>query len=259
MCPMIPKTTLSMLLLLASIVLPILTAAAHKAIHPPCSQTCSSGMPAKQNLTYPFGFSPGCPIQLNCTEDGDALIGEFLVQSASPDTITITIEANCSRPFGSIDQLYGRNYAPVGKNSVLLSNCTQTSPCDVPNTLVIQAQFQSLCESSTKINTSMNCYSEKPNHYNVTFLNHSKLFALGCEYFLSSISAEELNNVSVSLGVQMLQLFWWVNGDECECSQDADCVQLLGLPNGGGNGFRCKCRDRFLGDGFLAGTGCRRG
>ncbi|KAI6695594.1 hypothetical protein NL676_023304 [Syzygium grande] len=224
---------------LAGMVLPAWSCHSLQRIKPSkaCSQTCSNGMPAKQNLTYPFGFSQGCPIRLNCTEDGDALIGEFLVQSASLDTITITIEANCSRPFGSMDQLYGRNYAPKGKNAVLLNNCTQTSPCDVPNTLVIQAQFQSLCESSTKFNTSMNCYSEKSNHYDVMFLNRSRLFALGCEYFLSSISAENLNNISVSLGVQMLQLVWWVNGDKCECSDDADCVQgwvprRWVLPNG---------------------------
>ncbi|XP_056172195.1 L-type lectin-domain containing receptor kinase IV.1-like [Syzygium oleosum] len=258
MCPMMPKTALSTLLLLASMVLPVLAAAAHKAVHLPCSQTCGTGVPAKQNLTYPFGFSPGCPIQLNCSEDGDALIGEFLVQSASPDTITITVETKCDRPFRSIDQLYGRNYAPMGTNSVLLNNCAQTSACDVPRTQVIQAQFQSRCEPSNKTNTSMSCYSEKANHYNAMFLNRSGLFDLGCEYFLSSISAEELNDGSVPLRFQMLHLSWWVNGDECECSQDADCVQLLGLPNGGGNGFRCKCRDGFLGDGLLAGTGCRR-
>ncbi|KAI6695600.1 hypothetical protein NL676_023310 [Syzygium grande] len=259
MCPTMPKTALSMLLLLASMVLPVLAAAAQKAVHPPCSQTCGTGVPAKQNLTYPFGFSPGCPIQLNCSEDRDALIGEFLVQSASPDTITITIETKCDRPFRSIDQLYGRNYAPMGNNGVLLDNCTQTSACELPNTQVIQAKFQSLCEPSNKTNPSMSCYFEKANRHNAMFLNRSGLFDLGCEYFLSSISAEELNNGSVSLHVQMLYLSWWVNGDECECSQDADCVQLSGLPNGGGNGFRCNCRDGFLGDGLLAGTGCWRG
>ncbi|KAF7847225.1 hypothetical protein BT93_L3177 [Corymbia citriodora subsp. variegata] len=256
---MMPRAALSVLLLLASMVLPIVTAAAPEAIHLPCSRTCGTGMPAKQNLTYPFGFSPGCPIQLNCTEDGDALIGDFLVQSTSPDTVAIAIEAKCDRPFGSIDHLYGRNYAPTAKNCVLLNNCAQTSPCDLPNTQVIQAQFQSLCEPSNKThtNTSMSCYAEQANSYSTMFLNHTRLFALDCKHFLSSISLVEQNNVSASLGVQLLRLEWWVNGNECECSQDADCVQLSGLPNGGGNGFRCKCRDGFLGDGFSAGTGCR--
>ncbi|KAF8022893.1 hypothetical protein BT93_F0414 [Corymbia citriodora subsp. variegata] len=258
MYPMMPKTALPTLLLLACVVLPILTAAARRPARPPCSQTCGVSTPGKQNLSYPFGFSPGCPIQLNCSDEGDAFIGEFLVQSVSQDTVAVTIQAECERPLGAIDHLYGRNFAPKGKNAILLNNCTQTSPCDVPNTQVIQAQFQSLCEPSNKANTSMSCYSEQANHYSTAFLNRSKLFALDCKFFLSSISAEELNNVSVSLGVQMLQLEWWVNGDECECSQDADCFQLSGLPNGGGNGYRCKCGPGFLGDGFLAGTGCRR-
>ncbi|XP_039155625.1 wall-associated receptor kinase-like 21 [Eucalyptus grandis] len=218
-----PKTALSMLLLLAGMVLPILAAGAHKAVDLPCSQTCRNGKPAKQNLTYPFGFSSGCPIQLSCTDDGDALIGEFRVQSASSETVTVTIEAECNRSFEAIADLYGRNYAPIGENALLLNNCTKISPCNLPNTQVIQAQYQSLCETKNMANT------------------------------------EALNNVSVSLGVQMLQLAWWVNGDRCECSRDSDCVPLSGLPNGGGNGFRCKCRDGFLGDGFLAGTGCQRG
>ncbi|KAK3415759.1 hypothetical protein EUGRSUZ_H01501 [Eucalyptus grandis] len=255
---MMPKTALSMLLLLAGMVLPILTVGARKAIPPPCSQICHNGKPEKQNLTYPFGFSPGCPIQLNCTDDGDALIGKFRVQSASSETVTVTIEAQCNRSFEAIANLYGRNYAPIGKNSILLNNCTQISPCNLPNTQVIQAQYQSLCETKNMANTGMSCYSEEANNYSIKFLNRSRLSALGCKFFLSSMSAEALNNVSVSLGVQMLQLAWWVNGDECECSRDADCVRLSGLPNGGGNGFRCKCRDGFLGDGFLAGTGCQR-
>ncbi|XP_030545458.1 wall-associated receptor kinase-like 14 [Rhodamnia argentea] len=258
MWPMIPKTALSTLLLLAGVVLPIITAEGRRAVQPSCSQTCGTGMPAKQNLTYPFGFSPGCPIQLNCTEDGNALVGDFLVQSAGPDAVTITIEAKCDRPFGSIEQLYGSNYAPMGNNAILLNNCTKASPCDVPNTKVIQAHFQSLCQPSNKTNTSMSCFSEEANSYTATFLNRSRLLSLGCQYFLSAISAEQQNNVSVSLGIQMLQLVWWLNGDGCECSEDADCFKLLGLPNGGGNGFRCKCKEGFLGDGFLAGTGCQR-
>ncbi|KAF7847461.1 hypothetical protein BT93_L2945 [Corymbia citriodora subsp. variegata] len=104
----------------------------------------------------------------------------------------------------------------------------------------------------------MSCYSEQMYKSNAWFLNRTRLSALDCKYFLLSLSAEDLNNVSVSVGTQLLQLVWWVNGDECECSQDADCIQLSGLPYGGRNGFRCKCRDGFLGDGFLAGTGCRR-
>ncbi|KAF8015259.1 hypothetical protein BT93_H0918 [Corymbia citriodora subsp. variegata] len=255
------KMARSTLLLLAGMVSLIITAGAHEAVPQPCSQTCGTGMPAKQNLTYPFGFSPGCPIQLNCSEDGDALIGEFLVQSVSPDAVVVTIEDKCDRPFGSIDHLYGRNYAPTGKNSVLLNNCTQSSPCDLPTTQVIQDQFQSLCERSNKTNTntSMSCYSEQANNYSTEFLNRTRLFALDCKYFPSSILMEAQNNVSAPLGVQLLQLEWWVNGDECECSEDADCVQLSGLPNGGGNGFRCKCEHGFLGDGFMAGTGSWRG
>ncbi|KAI3439665.1 uncharacterized protein J3R85_004500 [Psidium guajava] len=258
MWPIIPKTALSTLLLLAAVLLPTFTAEAHRAVHRSCSQTCSAGVPAKQNLTYPFGFSPGCPIQLNCSQEGDALVGDFPVQSAGPDAVIITIEAKCDRPFGSIEQLYGSNYAPIGKNAILLNNCKNASLCDVPKTQVIQAQFQSLCKQRNKTHTSMSCFSEEKNNYTVPFLNRSSLLALGCKYFLSSISAEQLNNASVLLGVQMLELVWWLNGDGCECSHDAECIRLSGLPNGGGNGFRCKCKEGFLGDGFLAGTGCRR-
>ncbi|KAG5223320.1 wall-associated receptor kinase [Salix suchowensis] len=75
-----------------------------------------------------------------------------------------------------------------------------------------------------------------------------------CQYLLSSISAESFTGSGVSLEIQMMELWWWLQGD-CRCSKDAICTQV---ESPAGSGFRCQCRDGLVGDGYLAGVGCRK-
>jgi len=46
-------------------------------------------------------------------------------------------------------------------------------------------------------------------------------------------------------------------GGPCSCAPNASCTRLT--TPAAGQGFRCECREGFEGDGFAAGTGCRRG
>lgn len=102
----------------------------------------------------------------------------------------------------------------------------------------------------------MSCYSGEERVGN--FLNYDELLRIKCGVLLSSISAESGTDRSISLDIQIIQLGWWVNGDECRCSGHANCTGVPAVP-GGGNGYRCRCIDGFVGDGFLDGSGCRRG
>lgn len=91
-------------------------------------------------------------------------------------------------------------------------------------------------------------------------MNEKKLDRIGCEFFMSSISSEDLTNNSdaaVSLEVATIELGWWIHGDQCLCSDHANCTQIES-PIDGKPGFRCSCNDGFVGDGFLAGVGCRK-
>ena len=77
---------------------------------------------------------------------------------------------------------------------------------------------------------------------------------------MSSMCSENLRNNSgaaVSLEVATIELGWWLQGG-CQCSPDANCT-VIESPVGRKPGFRCSCKEGFVGDGFLAGTGCRKG
>ncbi|KAJ8538025.1 hypothetical protein K7X08_014565 [Anisodus acutangulus] len=211
-----------------------------------CTHSCGNKL-----LPFPFGFSPGCPIQLNCTSNGQIVINKFPVQSVTSDTILINLLAQCTRPFSAIHNLFSSNYAPTSRNGILFQNCSYSqSSCLIPSTM-IQTHFELLdCGKE-----NMSCYSE-PNSEN-NFIDLKNLSRTRCGSLFSAISVESnLNSSAVSLDVQVVQLWWWVHG-HCKCSSNANCAKIVS-PIDGKLGYRCQCFEGFIGDGFLAGSGCRK-
>nr|XP_016503985.1 PREDICTED: wall-associated receptor kinase-like 14 [Nicotiana tabacum] len=211
-----------------------------------CTHSCG-----KNILQYPFGFSSGCPIQLSCTSNGAMVINKFPVQAITSETILINLLANCSRPFAAIHNLFSSNYAPTSRNGILFQNCSfSQSSCLIPSTM-IQTHFELLdCGKENMI-----CYSE-PNSEN-NFIDLRNLSRTGCHSLFSAISVEStLNSSAVSLDVQVVQLGWWLKG-HCQCSSNANCTKISS-PIDGKLGYRCQCSEGFVGDGFLAGSGCRK-
>ncbi|XP_047152887.1 wall-associated receptor kinase-like 14 [Vigna umbellata] len=221
--------------------------------HHECRQTCGSSDP----FPYPFGFSSGCIIRLNCTA-GRASVGEFPLEKVSTYSIIVNIEAQCSRPFDSFGQLFSHKYAPTLRNVILLENCTGTPlpfPCSISGNLV-RTRFESVGCNGT-VSDNLTCYFENKTS---GFVNRRELESSGCKYFMSSLSFPDVTDVSgepLSLEVNTIELGWWVQGDRCLCSDHANCTKLQS-PVDGKPGFRCACRDGFVGDGFLAGTGCQK-
>ncbi|THG08132.1 wall-associated receptor kinase-like 14 [Camellia sinensis] len=216
-----------------------------------CSRSCGGAPPY---FPFPFGFSAGCPIQLQCTANGTAVIDGFPVQTVTSDTILINLPAQCNRPIQFLGGLFTQNYAPTSKNGILLQNCTSPiTACVIPTTMV-QTHFELLdCGSRKKNNIS--CYSEQ-NKEN-EFINYSNVKSQGCESLFSAISVSSMGNSSaVSLDVQVVQLGWWLDGD-CMCSGNANCTNVSS-PTDGGRGYRCQCLDGFVGDGYRDGLGCRK-
>ncbi|XP_060199551.1 wall-associated receptor kinase-like 14 [Lycium barbarum] len=211
-----------------------------------CTHSCG-----KKILPFPFGFSHGCPIKLNCTSNGKIVLNKFPVQSVTSDTILINLVAQCRRPVSAIHNLFTHNYAPTSRNGILFQNCSfSQSSCLIPSTR-IQTHFELLdCGKE-----NMSCYSE-PNSDN-NFIDFKNLSRTGCRSFFSAISVEStLNSSAVSLDVQMVQLGWWVRGN-CRCSSNANCTKIKS-PVDGKKGYRCQCFEGFIGDGFLDGSGCRK-
>ncbi|KAG5018320.1 hypothetical protein JHK87_014175 [Glycine soja] len=219
--------------------------------HHECRQTCGSSKP----VPYPFGFSSGCAIRLKCTA-GVASVGEFPVK-VNTDSMIVSIEAQCNRPFDSLHHLFSHKYAPTSRNVILLENCTGTPlPCFIPETLV-RTHFESVGCNNASGTGELSCYFENRTN---GFVDRRTLDEIGCKYFMSSLAAPDIKNISgapLSLDVNIIQLGWWLQGDQCLCSDHANCTTLQS-PMDGKPGFRCRCRDGFVGDGFLAGTGCRK-
>nr|POF22439.1 wall-associated receptor kinase-like 14 [Quercus suber] len=253
-------TKVPILILLPILLFPLLLTS-QASIHY-CNRTCGS-----KTLQYPFGFSPGCDISLSCTNSA-IYIGEFPVQTIDSENIMITIAAQCNRSIQTLRQLYSPNYAPTFRNAILLQKCSAPiSPCVIPATLV-QTHFESpSCDADTNNNSTINnsisssnynisCYTESQQR---SFIDFENVTNRNCSYFVSSIFLESLNNStsSVSLEVQIVQLGWWLEGN-CQCSEYANCTSSVQLPETGRNGSRCKCKDGFEGDGYLAGSDCRK-
>ncbi|XP_007017425.2 PREDICTED: wall-associated receptor kinase-like 14 isoform X1 [Theobroma cacao] len=228
-------------LFLAIFLLSLITAQASK-----CNRSCGD-----QTVPYPFGFSAGCQIPLNCSSSSQKLIAGFPILTINADRIKISIEATCNRPLQALHRLYGPNYAPTSRNAILLQNCTSPAPCMIPSTMVY-THFEALACSPDSSNIS--CYSE--NNVN-GFADYTKVTRTNCKSFLSSISAESFNESAV-LEVRVVELGWWLQG-QCSdfCSENAICDEIVS-PFSGKPGFRCKCKHGFTGDGYRAGDGCRK-
>ncbi|KAG6786552.1 hypothetical protein POTOM_008158 [Populus tomentosa] len=219
---------------------------AHASIKFRCNRTCGTN-----HLPYPFGFSPDCDIHLNCSPNGEMLINEFPVQIVGQNSIKIVLEPKCNRPLQALDNLFTKNYAPKSTNAILLHNCTSAvSPCNIPS-INVQTHFESLKCSN---NSSLSCFSKEVTANG--FFDYNMANISQCRYLLSSISAESFTGSGVSLDIQMMELWWWLQGDCRYCSKDAICTQV---ESPAGSGFRCQCRDGLIGDGYLAGVGCRKG
>ncbi|CAK8568960.1 unnamed protein product [Lathyrus sativus] len=251
---MIIKHTLLILLLASLISLPIINSQVN---YRKCNRTCGSSKPSP----YPFGFSSGCEIRLNCTGDGGIFIGEFPIQSITSNSIIVNIKAQCNRPFERLNQLFSHKYAPTSGNVILLQNCTDNLlPCSIPETLLpihIESESNGCSNISGSGGGKLSCYFENNTR---RFVDEKKLERIGCKYFISSISTENLKknlDSAVSLEVATIELGWWLHGDQCLCSDHANCTEIES-PIDRKLGFRCGCKEGFVGDGFLAGNGCRK-
>ncbi|GFQ04208.1 wall-associated receptor kinase-like 14 [Phtheirospermum japonicum] len=217
-----------------------------------CNHTCGD-----QTLHFPFGFSAGCQIRLNCSSNGTILAADLPVQSVDLSTILVSLPATCDRPVAALRRLFTNNFAPTSHNAILLRDCSSnhnTTNCFIPQTMV-QTHFELLnCGGGAQ---NISCYSEKSNR--TSFIDLGDLTRGGCRSLFSAISMEPFgNSSSVSLDVQIVRMEWWLRGD-CRCSENARCVNVATpLVEGDLAAYRCECLEGFAGDGFRDGGGCRK-
>ncbi|KAG5245640.1 wall-associated receptor kinase [Salix suchowensis] len=219
-----------------------------------CASSCGIGKAANV-VPYPFGFSNGCPIQLNCNStEGKIKIDEFQVQSITPNGILINLPADCSRSIETIKPLFGQNYGPSWQNSLLLQNCNKSINGCVISRSPLQRELHSKnCEAAK--NDSLNCYTQT--YSGIDTLSYENVSSTHCKSVFSSLAVGPDSPV-VSFQFERIELEWWLEGacHSNRCSNNGNCSEVT-LQNGG-SGFRCQCNDGFAGDGFNAGNGCRR-
>ncbi|KAK9061842.1 hypothetical protein SSX86_019026 [Deinandra increscens subsp. villosa] len=215
-----------------------------------CTRVCTGSNP-EITVRYPFGFSDGCKIRLNCSKTGEFRIREHQVLNLTRDHILLKLTANCSRLFTETNLLRTRNYALTRRNGLILSQCNETFNNCVVSTSLIATQFK--LPSCKSTNRSLTCYyDENPN--SMEFMDLKRLEMAGCKVLYSSITVDLRRN-NLSMGVQSLELGWWIEGD-CHCHKNAVCKNVS-IDNER-MGYRCHCGEGFDGDGFADGDGCRR-
>ncbi|KAF5779390.1 putative protein kinase RLK-Pelle-WAK-LRK10L-1 family [Helianthus annuus] len=219
-----------------------------------CTRVCNG-----ESVAYPFGFSDGCQIRLNCSEGGVIRVGEYNVQNITSDRILVNLPAKCDRKFDEIRVFNNDNFALSSRNGLLLEKCNSTLNDCVVSTARVENHFN-LQKCDTRDNsTTMNCYSE--DDPDVEFVNLKPLEDARCQILFSSVtvdvngSSSTTPSMPVSLEFQLLDLGWWVRG-ECSCDKNASCRNVSYANRT--VGYRCHCNDGFAGDGFTAGNGCRR-
>ncbi|XP_010263819.1 PREDICTED: wall-associated receptor kinase-like 14 [Nelumbo nucifera] len=213
---------------------------------PRCNQTCGFRGREKR-FPYPFGFSDGCPIRLNCIR-GVAFIGQFRVENVTADSIFINLPARCNRPIQDLRQLFNGTFALTKQNGLLLENCSSlVSMCTIPTTLLENHFDLQHCDRRER---NLSCFAKE----DMDFMTFNDLKRANCKFLFSSVAVDSNKNSSLSLEFQTVQLGWWL--EECNCSLNAN-NKIVQLRNNG-TGCLCHCKDGFEGDGFQAGSGCRR-
>lgn len=251
---MIYRQTLLALIITVSFAASSSSTKAHNSTNSPCKQSCPNGKSAKP-VPYPFGFSGGCNIQLNCSDNGSINIQGFEVQNITATSIFLNISATCNRRVESIEHLFGRSYGLTRRNGLLLRNCSSPSRvdgCSIP-TSFLETRFKRC--ANTRNNDTTKCFSPEALGKGEVF-DYTELKNTSCGFLYSSIAVDpKSNGASISLEFQKLELAWWLD-DHHKCHQNAT-RENVSFP--GGSGIRCHCHDGFRGDGFEDGLGCERG
>ncbi|CAN8284017.1 unnamed protein product [Cochlearia groenlandica] len=217
-----------------------------------CDGTCGGTI-----LPYPFGFSHGCQIRLNCSSSGEAeaTIGGFSVQNVTEDHIIVAVPHDCDRRIEKLSPLFTEHYAPTSENSFLMENCSNlTDACSIKqrfleNQLNLQScdlQGNISCLSTTATDSNVSSSKEPAKFFKMSDLRKSS-----CEIVFSSIAFKAVGEKEgIALEFDRVKLGWWLHGGcrNTSCALNAKCRDV-DTPDGV-TGHRCSCLEDYHGDGF---------
>lgn len=224
-----------------------------------CNRSCG-----ETQLPYPFGVSSDCEIKLDCSLTGKVLIGEFHVLHITPRSLVLDVPGKCNRSIEDFGRLFDKNYAVAIENQILLGNCSRgvRQGCSISTDVMNSRVKLEGCNPNGEV---ISCYANDNKHEHTDFMNFTHIKQSTCRLLVTSLSYDYLTNGSdvVSFEIQRLELGWWLEVNETKrgcpthkCSHHANCTHVLSPV--GRPGFRCECERGYVGDGFLAGDGCRK-
>uniref|UniRef100_A0A1D1YHU9 Wall-associated receptor kinase-like 14 n=1 Tax=Anthurium amnicola TaxID=1678845 RepID=A0A1D1YHU9_9ARAE len=237
---------------------------------PACNRTCG----AAGEVPFPFGFSAGCPIHLNCSS-GDKypfLIGGFHVRkvNVSSHSLLVEVPLSCNRSIAEADLFFGTSYSMTASSSLLLQNCTGNSSataCLFSSWIKSQPRYPLSCEPGSE---NISCSVVRPDDVTVPGgelpprFSKDYIGAIGCSKLFTAVafSGDRASDVpSIEFGTVELG---WSLGDNCTlCHKNASCSSVSRRVIGPGHQWYeksvvCRCKNGFDGDGFTGGTGCTK-
>ena len=207
---------------------------------------CETGNSA-EFVHHPFGFANKSEIKLNCSENGEIQIGRFQVQNITERSILIKLPSECNISIDSISELFGKNYRPTLRNSLLL-NCTERPiPCGVI------ANFDQNQPQNCGFNSSnLSCFTEPKQNGFMPALDK-------CQSLLYSVFVNSSSESISEIEFGVIELEWWLSplasGGCAKNANPTDITNSTGLL-----GFRCQCTKGYEGNAYAGvGHGCRKG
>ena len=210
--------------------------------------SCETGNSA-EFVRHPFGFSNSSPIKLNCSKNGEVQIGRFQVQNITERSILIKLPEVCNISINSMSELFGQNYKPTLRNSLLL-NCTEQ-----PISCGVMANFsQNQMKNCGFKSNNFTCFTKTERKGFLPSLNK-------CQSLLSSVFVNFTSQSTSSFELQfgVIELEWWLSPvPSMRCSKNANRKNITSFADL--LGFRCQCIEGFEGNAYDdVGHGCRKG
>ncbi|XP_042428078.1 wall-associated receptor kinase-like 14 [Zingiber officinale] len=215
-----------------------------------CDRTCGS-----TTVLYPFGFSAGCQIRLNCSASGEVRLGTYFVRNVTASSLIVDVSASCNRSIKDAAVLFSDRLSMAASNALFLRNCTgsEGQECSIDTEIISKRLNQTSCG---RTDDDIRCYSSGRTEGFYSKKNFTEM-AKRCKFLFTSLRyGRDAFNQS-TLVFESAEVGWWLQGD-CRCAANASCSRI-DFPSGNGTtGYRCSCNEGFTGDGYADGGGCGR-
>ncbi|CAL9129854.1 unnamed protein product [Musa textilis] len=190
-----------------------------------CNQTCGSA-----TVSYPFGFSDGCGIRLNCSAAGEMQLSGHRIGVITHEAIILDVQPVCDRPILAAEGLFRSHYALTSSNTLFLRNCSSQRDYGCSISTEKMARRLNLTSCGLQGDDTV-CYSSRKTDGFLSWEEFTEATA-GCAFMFASARYEGDTFSNPSLVFGEAETGWWLNG-ECRCAANANCKRVDTPVSGG--------------------------